>query len=138
MKSKRNKFLRSSLEEGKRKQKELRADSARMKIVLQYYSLCASHLRPMLLFFKLLSEAFLLESVSEQQQCSLSLLFFLICQVRSVLIQACRRLFFLQSFLKRISLMPSTSFTHTQSHLPAQFPLSSTNQSQCEKCHVLV
>lgn len=102
----------------------------------------ASHLRPMFFFFfYLLSEAFLPESVSEQGQCSLRLLFLLICQVRSILIQACRRLSFLQSFFKE-------DFTHafyllhpqhtTQSNLPAQFPLLSANQSQCEKCHVLV
>lgn len=46
----------------------------------------ASHLRPAMLFY-LLSEAFLLESVSEQGQCSLRLLFLLICRPHSGLSQ---------------------------------------------------
>lgn len=79
--------------------------------VIHWY---ASHLRPLLLFFNLLSDTFLLQSVSEQGQYSLRLLFLLICKVSFILIQACCRLSLSHPFLKRISLKltPSTSFTH--------------------------
>lgn len=127
MKSERNKFLCLSLEGKRREQKELQADSTWMQIVVQYYSLVCISFETYVVVFYLLSEAFLLESVSEQGQCSLRLLFLLICQVKSILIQACRRLSFLQSFLKRISLklMPSTSFTHSPHPISFTRPISS-------------